>query len=322
MPLSEFTLIEKYFTRQPVARPDVALGVGDDCALLNVPQGQSLAVSIDTLVEGVHFLADTPPCDLGWRALAVNLSDLAAMGAQPAWATLALTLPRADEAWLAEFSAGFFELAQLHDVQLVGGNMARGSLNVTVQVHGFVPAAQALRRDAARAGDLIFVTGTLGDAALGLRVARGEFVPPRTDAVELLYRYRRPVPRIAAGLALRGVAHACIDISDGFLADLGHVLDASAVGAQVRVDQLPRSSASRHIAPDELALALHGGDDYELCFTVPPEHRAQVEQIFTTLDCAATCVGTVEPQRGIRCVDARGGIQDVTPRGYDHFAGE
>lgn len=310
---SEFQLIEKYFTRQPVVRDDVILGVGDDGAVLQPPAGMSVVISTDTLVEGVHFLADMAPRDVGYRALAVNLSDLAAMGAEPAWATLAITAPRADDTWFAQFSAGFFELASAHRVQLIGGNMARGPLNITVAVHGFVPPGAALRRDTARTGDLIFVTGTLGDAALGLRVARGALADSGA-ARELLRRYMRPSPRISEGLALRGVAGACIDISDGLLADLGHILERSHVGATLRLEDIPRSPELLRVWDDDWNVPLAGGDDYELCFTVAPERKAEI-----AASVPATCIGIVETSPGVRCVLGDGTPWTPAAQGYNHF---
>lgn len=318
--ISEFELISKYFTRQSVQRDDVPLGIGDDAALLRVPVGQSLAVSIDTLVQGVHFLADMPARDLGYRTLAVNLSDLAAMGAQPAWATLAITLPQIDEAWLAEFSSGFFELADVWGVQLVGGNTTRGPLAISVQVHGFVTESQALRRNGAQVGDLIYVTGTLGDAALGLQSETGIISGSAAQIHTVQQRYRRPTPRIDEGIALRGIAHTCIDVSDGLLADLGHLCEASGVGAHIQVEQIPVSDAFR-AAGANWSLALSAGDDYELCFTIAPSSRDALEQTFRHRDCGITCIGVVESAGGpVRCT-LRDGRAYVPPRrGYDHFA--
>ena len=319
MSLSEFQLISNYFTRQSVTRTDVALGIGDDAALLRVPAGQCLAVSVDTLVEGVHFLPQIAPVDLGYRALAVNLSDLAAMGAQPAWATLAITVPRVDEFWLAQFSHGFFELAQQHAVQLVGGNTTHGPLSISVQVHGFVPETQAIRRSGAQPEDLIFVTGTLGDAAIGLQAALQNIVLLPAQAQFASQRWLRPVPRIAEGLALRGVASAGIDISDGLLADLGHLCEASQVGARLKVEQLPVSTLFRAAGRNDWNLPLSGGDDYELCFTAAPERRAYIEELFGAFACGVTCIGVIEAALGVRC-DMNDGRSFVPEKsGYDHF---
>lgn len=323
MARSEFQIISDYFTHAGVRRSDVALGIGDDAALLRVPAGQCLVVSIDTLVEGVHFLPNIAPRDLGYRALAVNLSDLAAMGAEPAWATLALTLPQVDDLWLAEFSAGFFELAQQHQVQLVGGNTTRGPLSISVQIHGFVPEILALRRDAAQIGDLIFVTGTLGEASVGLQLALKKISLPALLEHAALQRWLRPTARVAVGLHLRGVARACIDISDGLLADLDHVCVASGVGARVNVEHLPVSEivhAARSSWDGSWDAPLSGGDDYELCFTVPEQLRARIEEIFSRQDCAATCIGSIEAEPGVRCWMNDGSEYVPLQRGYDHFA--
>jgi thiamine-monophosphate kinase len=276
-------------------------------------------VSIDTLVEGVHFLPGIAPADLGYRALAVNLSDLAAMAAQPAWATLALTVPRIDESWLEQFSAGFFALAQHHGVQLVGGNTTRGPLSISVQVHGFVPETQAVRRGGAQVGDLIFVTGTLGDAALGLQAALQQLMLDPVSAQFAAQRWLRPTPRVEEGLALRDIATACIDISDGLLADLGHVCDASQVGARIFVEQVPVSTLFKTAGNGNWNLPLSGGDDYELCFTAAPEHRARVEELFRKFTCGVTCIGVIESSPGIRCQLHDGRAFVPAQRGYDHF---
>ncbi len=242
MALSEFELIRSYFSHTGCHRDDVVLGVGDDCALLQPPSGMQLAVSIDTLVEGVHFFPNTDPESLGHKTLAVNLSDLAAMGAQPAWVTLALTLPRSDPSWLEGFSRGFAALAKRYGVQLIGGDTTSGPLNISVQVHGFVEPAKALRRDAAQPGDLIYVTGTLGDAGLALLQARGDTVVGG-GFEGVMHCLERPEPRVDAGLAVTGTATGGIDISDGLLSDLGHICRASGVGARLQLTQIPLSAA-------------------------------------------------------------------------------
>ncbi|MGH8529504.1 MAG: thiamine-phosphate kinase [Nevskiales bacterium] len=357
---NEFEIIRRYFQRPP-KRPDVVLGSGDDAALLQPPPGMLLAATTDTLVAGRHFHDDWPAADIGWRALAVNLSDLAAMGAQPAWFTCALTVPEADEKWLAGFAQGLFELAAQYPLDLVGGNLSCGPLSITIQALGFVAAEKALRRDAARPGDLICVTGTLGDASLALQLldtrppnppstssgqalpqGEGEqsFSPPRAEGVsknlppprgeglreggatdaQLIYltqRLRRPTPRIAAGLALAGVAHAAIDISDGLAADLGHVLAASGVGAEIRTNKLPMSPAFARLAPraSRLPLQLSGGDDYELCICLPQDKLAAVQ---ARLNVPLTVIGAVTATAGLRDLSTPGG-QRLTPAGYDHF---
>ena len=325
----EFDLIEMIRARCAIARADVRLGIGDDAALLGVPAGQELAVCTDTLVAGVHFPLATSARDLGWKALAVNLSDLAAMGAMPAWALLALTLPEATREFVAEFADGFAELATQHRVALVGGDTTRGPLSVTVTVHGFVPPERALRRDRARVGDLVFVTGSLGDAAAGLRCldprdvrAHALFHAPGDTRESLIARLQRPTPRIAAGTSLRDVASACIDVSDGLLADLGHIAAASGVGIEIAAADLPTSSALLALfdADDRLALQAAGGDDYELAFTAPAARERDLLRDLANTGCGATRIGRVVAGQGVRLLDARGDGIGLPRRGWEHFA--
>ena len=240
MPVSEFALIQRFFTQQPVKNPSTRLGIGDDCALLAVPEGFELAITTDTMVENVHFFAGTDPELLGHKLLAVNLSDLAAMGAKPVSVTLALTLPKVDETWLTAFAKGFLNLAERYSVDLIGGDTTSGPLTLTVQAMGLVPKGQALRRSAARPGDFIYMTGCLGDAGLGLKIKQGYNC---ADSDAALTRFNRPEPQIGAGLALIGIANACIDISDGLAGDLGHILEQSRVGACLDWEALPLSKA-------------------------------------------------------------------------------
>jgi thiamine-monophosphate kinase len=320
--LGEFDLIRRYFARPVVSRKDVRLGIGDDCALLAAPGDLELAATIDTLVAGVHFGVDTHPRDLGYKTMAVNLSDLAAMGAEPAWAMLALTLPTADGEWLAEFAAGLFRLAEEHDVQLVGGDTTRGPLTITMQVQGFVPPGQALRRSGARPGDLVYVSGDLGAAALALRWRQGAAEPP--DAAALMERLDRPRPRILEGRALRGIATAAIDVSDGVAADLGHILQASGVGATVCVEDLPMCEAvAAQVELDgNWDLPLSGGEDYELCFTVPPEREADLQDVWRRFACGCRRIGVCEEAPGLRYALASGDLYVTAARGYQHFSGE
>jgi thiamine-monophosphate kinase len=257
---------------------------------------------------------------VGHKALAVNLSDLAAMGAQPAWATLSLSLPAADEHWLSEFAAGFFSLAEQHGVELVGGDTVQGPRVITVQLHGFVPAGAALKRSGARAGDLVFVTGTLGDGGAGLALVTGELTAGGEDEAYLRGRLDRPTPRVEAGLALRGLASSAIDISDGLAADLGHVLARSGVGARVELGSLPLSSSLQRTVPASQAtrFALMAGDDYELCFTVPPARVAEL----ANLPVSCTQIGVIESAPGLRVIDAAGRAVEFGQAGYDHFAGQ
>jgi thiamine-monophosphate kinase len=316
----EFSLIDRIRQRTAQSRDDVRLGIGDDAALLAVPSGQELAVAIDTLVEGVHFPRDTAPADIGWKALAVNLSDLAAMGATPAWALLALTLPNADEAFIDGVADGFAQLAQTYRLALVGGDTTRGALTLSVAVHGFVPPGKALTRAGAQAGDVVLVTGTLGDAAAGLRLLQQSH---RNDAQSgyLIARLNRPTPRVAAGLALRERASACIDVSDGLLADLGHICAASNVGAEIEAALLPRSSALLDRFDDARSrdFALSGGDDYELCFTVPPQRVASVQADLAKLGCGATRIGRIVEGQGVKVRDADGQWLEPAQQGWDHF---
>ena len=320
MALSEFDLIAEYFSNTGSPREDVVLGVGDDCALLQVPTGMQLAVSIDTLVEGVHFLPGCDPEDLGHKALAVNLSDLAAMGAAPAWATLALTLPATDPAWLSAFSRGFGKLAEQRGVRLVGGDTTRGGLSLTVQVHGFVEPDSALRRDGAVVGDLVGVTGALGDAGLALLSLRGEAAA--ADCPPALYtRLQRPTPRLAEGSALGGVASAAIDISDGLLADLGHVCARSRVGADLDLARLPLSQSVSHYVQQtgRWELPLAAGDDYELCVTVPPDRRLLAETRVRQAGGLLTWIGEIAVQPGVRCRLPDGERLVAETGGYEHF---
>ena len=327
--MPEFDLIELVRTRCAIAREDVRLGIGDDAALLVVPPGQVLAVSTDTLVAGVHFPVRTHAYDIGWKALAVNLSDLAAMGATPAWATLALTLPEADTRWVGEFADGFAMLAREYKLALVGGDTTQGPLSVTVTIHGFVPEQAALLRSGARAGDEVFVTGTLGDAAAGLRcLDKGDPEANRLLAAApgareaLIERLNRPAPRVAQGQLLRGWASACIDVSDGLHADLGHICVASNVGADIDVDELPASPALLALFDRDArrSLQLAGGDDYELCFTASELDAPQLLGDLARSGCGARRIGRIVATPGVR-IHAAGGHTLPLPRhGWEHFA--
>lgn len=316
----EFRLIAEYFATSS-QRNDVVLGVGDDAALVRVPAGQDLAVAVDTMVAGRHFPADTSPYDVGYKALAVNLSDLAAMGAEPAWALLALTLPAVDARWLKNFARGLFELAGRYHVALIGGDTTRGPLTISLQVAGYVPRAAALRRTGARPGDLVFVTGILGDAGLGLAVVQGRLALSAPDAEAVLARLNRPQPRVEAGVALRGYASSAIDVSDGLAADLGHILADNGVGATIDVERLPVSPAYRAHpdVTDGWRLALSAGDDYELVFTAPPRLRAEIENRCAGLGLPVTCIGAIETAAGLRCRLPDGALLSLDTPGWDHF---
>ena len=312
----EFDLIARIRARV-ATRGDVVLGIGDDAALLQVPPDRQLAVSMDTLNAGVHFPEDTPPSAIGWKALAVNLSDLAAMGAQPAWCTLSLSMPEADAAWVDAFLDGFLALADAHGVALVGGDTTRGPLSVCVTAHGFVDAGSALLRSGARARDDLWVSGTLGDAAGALvQLQAGTRVDPALRA-----RLDRPTPRIELGRALRGIANACIDVSDGLFADLGHACAASGVGAEIELASLPASAALRSAFDQESRRVLQatGGDDYELCFTAPESMRSEVERIACEAGVEVSRIGRIVAGDGVVALDAQGQPWTPSRAGYDHF---
>ncbi|QIR16111.1 thiamine-phosphate kinase [Shewanella aestuarii] len=277
--MKEFQLIEKYFLNRGQKRRDVLLDIGDDCALVEPASGKSIAISCDTLVEGVHFFADMPAHALGYKSLAVNLSDLAAMGAEPAWMTLALSLPNVDEQWLSEFSNGLFEAAEYYQVALIGGDTTRGPRCINITINGQVPKGKALKRSAAKVGDWIYVTGTLGDSALGLDLLRGVYQVAPQFKDYLLNRHYYPTPRVLAGQSLRGLASSAIDLSDGLVSDIGHILKASNVGAVIDANQIPISTALASCVSEEqaLAYALTGGEDYELLFTVPESERGAID---------------------------------------------
>ena len=315
--MTEFELIERHFVR-PLAR--TPLGPGDDCALLQPTHGQQLAVSSDMLVEGRHFLSTVAPERLGHKALAVNLSDLAACGAEPLGFTLALSLPRADEAFVAPLARGLFALADRHGIELVGGDTTAGPLNLCITVMGQVPAGQALLRSGARAGDRLWVSGRLGDARLALEVFRGtaSLAGDAFDQVRLAMEC--PEPRVALGLALRGVASAAIDLSDGLAGDLGHVLQRSGVGARVELAALPRSAV---LAAQPAALQreclLHGGDDYEMLFSAPPAMDEAVRAAGARAGVAVTPIGRITAGPGLVVVDELGREAPMAARGFDHF---
>lgn len=311
MALSEFNLIERFFCQQRVKNPSTQLGIGDDCALLKLPSGYQLAVTTDTMVENVHFFAGTDPAQLGHKLLAVNLSDLASMGAKPVSVSLALTLPTVNEDWLAAFAQGFLDLANRYHVDLIGGDTTAGPLTLTVHALGLVPQGKALTRSAAKVGDFIYVTGSLGDAGLGLKIKQGYVCHHPDDALQ---RFNCPSPQVEIGLALIDIAHACIDISDGLAADLGHILQKSQVGACLDWEALPLSCVLQDYIADtgDWLLPLTAGDDYELCFTVSPENSAHL-----SVPCHK--IGIIEAQSGLR-LHRSGGIQTLAMKGFEHFS--
>lgn len=316
--MTEFDLIRRFFTR---ATPSALLGVGDDAALLNVSSGNVLAVSSDMLISGTHFFPDADPFMLGHKTLAVNLSDMAAMGAAPRWATLAIALPEVDEAWLEKFSAGFFAVAQQYSVELVGGDTTRGPLNLCVTIMGEVPQGSALLRSGAQVGDEIWVSGQLGNASLALAHLQGRIVLNEAEFAACAQALHQPQPRVALGLALRGIANSAIDISDGLLADIGHILDASQAAAEIDFALLPVSSLLQTYLQQQLGkqCTLSGGDDYELCFTAPVMRHAELLNISARLELPLTCIGKVIAGRGCIVHDAEDKPLIIEASGYDHF---
>jgi len=308
----EFDLIARLVAAVPIRRRDVLTGPGDDAALLRPPAGFDLVQTIDTCLEGVHFPVGMPAADVGWRSLAVNLSDLAAMGAMPAWGLLSLAMPRADDAWLDEFACGVAELAQAFGLDLVGGDMVRGPLAVSFALTGFVPSGEALRRSGAAPGDGIWVTGELGGGAAGLAAwQRGE-----ADAASA---FLRPRPCLIEGAALRGIASAAIDVSDGLAQDLGHVLESSGVGAVVELEDIPVAVAAvGQGASIGEVMALRGGDDYELCFTVPPSREEELQRITAAWPMAPARIGVIRAEPGLEC-RRDGQAVKVPDAGWDHF---
>ena len=314
--LSEFDLIARYFTRP--AR-NAILGVGDDAALLQPSPGMVLAVTADMLVVGRHFFPDTDPGWLGHKSLAVNLSDLAAMGARPRWALLSIALPEINDAWLAAFSGGLFGLADQYGVELVGGDTTRGPLNISLTLLGEVASGRALRRDGARLDDDIWVSGELGGAALGLLHARGILRLDGGQAEQCCRRLHQPEPRVGLGRELVGLAHAAIDISDGLVADLGHMVARSQVGARIELDRLPMEPALHDFPDRKVDCALAGGDDYELCFTAPPTARQAVLAAGQNAGVAVNRIGKIDAAQGVRVVRADGQEIHVERTGFDHF---
>lgn len=319
--MGEFDLIKRYFSRKNLQN-DVLLSVGDDCAITQIPNGHRLAITTDTLVEGTHFLPSISPADLAYKSVAVNLSDLAAMGATPAWFSLALTLPEIREEWLAEFSQSLFAILDRYGVSLIGGDTTKGPLSITLTAQGFLPQDQGLFRHQAKEGDWIFVSGYLGDSAAGLDLLLNNRKIDTESDRYLVQRHLRPTPRVELGLALRTFSQSALDISDGLLADLGHILERSQVGAEIYLENLP---LSRHLL-NQVSLeqaekfALTGGEDYELCFTVSEEKRAEMETILRSQGIKVTCIGKILPlASGLNLI--RNGEKIALPNhiGFDHF---
>ncbi|WP_394192757.1 thiamine-phosphate kinase [Pseudoalteromonas atlantica] len=322
--MKEFELINRYFKGRGVTRRDVNLGIGDDCALVTVPANCQLAVTTDTLVAGVHFFDDISPRALGHRVLAVNLSDLAAMGAEPTWVSVALTLPNIDVEWLEEFTEGMHEIAEYYNVQIIGGDTTQGPLTITICAKGTVPEGKALRRGGAKVGDWIYVTGPLGDAGLAIESRKQEFKIAPEHLRYVNQRFDYPAPRVAAGQVLRGLASSAIDVSDGLLADLGHILAMSQVSAQIHVEKVPTSDAMQDTLDksQQLPFILNYGDDYELLFTVPDDNKSMLELKLRQYGVEATCIGQIKSGEGQIELSLDGEKLDFHDTGFEHFSKE
>ncbi|RKZ71862.1 MAG: thiamine-phosphate kinase [Gammaproteobacteria bacterium] len=321
MPASEFELINKYFQDLTDKDPSVKCGIGDDAAIIQIPQDKEVVLSMDTLLGGTHFPVDTRPVDIGYKALAVNLSDMAAMGAVPKWVLLSISLPENNEAWLKEFASGFHKLARQHSVSLIGGDMSRGALSITINIQGLVSVDSALKRDGAQKDDLIYVTGTLGDAGAGLDIIQGKLSIGNECAEFFLKSLNRPDVSVEAGLRLRGLANSTIDISDGLIADLGHILDASHVGAEIEVRKIPLSEAMQQCVDETTAwnYALTSGDDYKLCFTASAEQHEQVISTFKKINIPVSCIGKIKQEAGLQLKTPEGTCFEPSGKSYQHF---
>jgi len=319
--MKEFNLIKRFFTEQVTNRKDVVLGIGDDCALIAPSERQHIAITTDTLVSGVHFPVNTSPRAIGHKSIAVNLSDLAAMGAEPAWISLALTLPEFNEQWLTEFCAGLFELCEYYNIQLIGGDTTQGPLSITVTAQGLVPVDTPLRRSGAKAGDWIYVTGELGDAALALKHLQDEIVIDNSFVEQILTKLDYPKPRVLAGQNLREYATSAIDLSDGLISDLGHICNCSGVGANIVLDSLPLSNILVDTLGQEQAieLALSGGDDYELLFTVSEDNKVGMETVLSNAGIPLTCIGQMNTSEKITTTIDNKAIS-INAKGFEHFS--
>lgn len=318
--MSEFNLIREYFTRNAENAENADLGVGDDAALFRVSAHHQLAVSVDMSVAGTHFYADAAPYDIGWKCMAVNISDMAAMGATPKWATLAIALPDVNQHWLAEFSRGLFACADAFKVHLIGGDTTRGALNISIQIMGEVPTDKALLRSGAKSEDDIWVSGHLGSAALGLAQLQGKIALPPEVRQTCLAALNQPQPRVNLGLALQNIAHSCIDISDGLLADLGHILQASNLGAHIDLSVIPCHAflAAQLDNPLIKQCLLAGGDDYELVFTAPTSQRTAIESLSEQLKLPLTIIGNTTANSDL-AIQYQGQLLEISQKGFDHF---
>lgn len=314
----EFDLIRRFFYRQLDQANGVTCGIGDDAAVLNIPDGYELAVSMDTLVAGIHFFSNTPAVDIGYKSLAVNLSDMAAMGADPKWLTLSLTLPERDESWLQGFMDGVKTISTNYSLSLIGGDLCHGPLSITFQVHGLLPAGHGLFRHSAKPGDLIYVSGTLGDAGMALQLLTGNKFTESADHQFLRSRLERPEPKVKLGMALLDIANSAIDISDGLVTDLAYITEASHIGAEIHLEKIPLSEAYLREADQNPEIALTAGDDYELCFTVPPENTHLLDELIMAGH-PISCIGEITEGQDIKWLDANGNRVAMKTGGYSHF---
>lgn len=316
--MSEFDLIRQHFTR---ATQHTNLSIGDDAALISVSSGMELAISADMLVAGTHFFADAAPYNLGWKSLAVNLSDMAAMGANPKWATLAIALPHADSDWLSQFSSGFFACANAFNVDLIGGDTTRGPLAISIQIMGEVPTGKAIKRSGAKVDDEVWISGDLGDAALALTAIQGHIQITADELLASRNSLERPQPRVALGLALCNIASSAIDISDGLLADLGHILNQSKVGTEIEIEKIPHSKIVDSYLPSEAIqdMMLCGGDDYELCFTAPAMAHNAIVEIGQQLNLKLTKVGIITDTKKLLVYNSDKNTIPLSKTGYNHF---
>jgi len=322
--MSEFSLIDRFFTNIGKAKDDVIIDIGDDAAVVDVTQKKRLAIAVDTFVEGVHFPTQTRAYDVGWKCLAVNLSDMAAMGAKPLWATLAITLPKQDDSWLAEFSRGFNDLATRFDVRLIGGDTTRGPLSITVNIFGDSSEDFVLTRSAAKPGDKIYVSGFLGDASIGLQSLSKQLPLSTTEQQGLQLKLNRPMPRVKEALALKSFINSAIDISDGLYADLNHILSASDVGALVYINRIPVSREYQWCCngAQNYDVALTGGDDYELCVTVSAENETQFLLCAEKFETSWSCIGEIKAEQVLLLLNANNEEYRVAGHAYDHFVSE
>jgi thiamine-monophosphate kinase len=321
MPASEFELIKNYFQDLTDEDTSVKCGIGDDAAIIKIPQDKEVVLSMDTLLEGTHFSVDTSPSDIAYKALAANLSDMAAMGAVPKWVLLSISLPESDEVWIKEFASGFLNLAKQHSVSLIGGDMSRGPLSITIQIQGLLTADTALKRDGALKDDLIYVTGTLGDAGVGLDIIQGKQSIGNEYKLFFLNSLNRPDVSVEAGLRIREIANSAIDVSDGLIADLGHILDASHVGAEIEVKNIQLSEAMQQCVDETTAwnYALTSGDDYKLCFTASADQHELILSTLKEINIPVSCIGKIKEEDGLQLKLPDGTCFEPSGKPYQHF---